>query len=299
MLRKVNQKEKRVKTKGFYPIILSRHPSHRVFRHSDILKPKCLKRSVIRFGSTTELTDEYSKNGSRVQLNTIEAIKNSASKLRMKTCFTKKEVKTAEWYILESTTNGNLKIILNGNPELKHELTKSTLPYPLIGKHIYGSRGRGNNLIQNEEELNEWLKGKTLSNYIIEKYYNFVREYRLHVSKNGCFYTCRKMLKRDTPDEKKFQRHDDNCVWIVEENELFDKPVNWEDIVKESIKALESTGLDFGAIDLRVQSAKDSKGNKRESPEFIIVEINSAPSMGDITIIKYNEELPKLINSKI
>lgn len=274
--------KKSLKTKGFYPIILSRHPSHRVFRHSEALKKLCNKRSVIRFGSSTELTDVFSVNKTRVELNTVEAIKNSASKLRMKNCFTEAGVKTADWWKAN---------------ELPEDL--STLPFPLIGKHIFGSRGRGNSFIKTVEELQAWVKGKDLSNYIIEKYYNFVREYRLHVSKNGCFYTCRKMLKQDTPEDKKYQRHDDNCVWIVEENPLFDKPTNWEAIVAESVKALKSTGLDFGAIDLRAQSAKDSKGKVRPAPEFIIIEINSAPSMGDITIIKYNEELPKLINSKL
>ena len=274
-------KKNQVKSKGFYPIILSRHPSHRVFRLNPALKKVVTKRSVVRFGSTTVLTDPYSLKGVRVEINTVEAIRNSSSKLRMKTKFTENNVKTADWWKANT---------------LPDDL--STLPFPLIGKHIFGSRGRGNSFIKTVEELKSWLKGKDLSNYIIEKYYNYVREYRLHVSKNGCFYTCRKILKEGTPEDKKFQRHDDNCVWILEENPLFDKPTNWNNIVEESVKALNAVGLDFGAIDLRVQSAKDKKEKIREFPEFIIVEINSAPSMGDVTIVKYLEELPKLINSK-
>lgn len=269
------------KSKGFYPMILSRHPSHNVFRHNDDLKKLCIKRSVVRFGSTTELDDTVARGGSRVEINTTEAVKNSASKLRMKTKFTEAEVKTADWWKAK---------------DLPQNLEE--LPYPLIGKNIFGSRGMGNTLLNNVDELKAWLKGKSLDNYIIEKYYNYVREYRLHVSKNGCFYTCRKMLKRDAPEDNKFQRHDDNCVWIVEENPSFDKPVNWNSVVAESVKALQAVGLDFGAIDLRIQSAKNNKGIPRENPDFIIVEINSAPSMGDITYQKYLEELPKLINSK-
>lgn len=269
------------KSKGFYPLILSRHPSHSVFRRNIELKKACNRRSVVRFGSTTEVDDSIAKGGSRVEINTVEAIKNSANKLRMKTCFSNNAVKTADWW---KTT------------DLPADLT--TLPFPLIGKNVFGSRGMGNTFIENVEELQAWLKGKINANYIIEKYYNYVREYRLHVSKNGCFYTCRKMLKRDAPEDNKFQRHDDNCVWIVEENPLFDKPVNWENVVEESVKALKAVGLDFGAIDLRIQSAKTAKGKVRETPDFIIVEINSAPSMGEITERKYLEELPKLINTK-
>ena len=106
------------------------------------------------------------------------------------------------------------------------------------------------------------------------------------------------MLKRDTPEEKKWYRNDDNCVWILEENENFDKPVNWVRIEEESVKALKSVGLDVGAVDLRIQSATNKKGEKRENPDFIIVEINSAPSFGDITLNKYIEELPKILLNK-
>ena len=143
------------------------------------------------------------------------------------------------------------------------------------------------------------MKGKDLSSYLFEKFYSYVREYRIHVSKNGCFYTCRKMLKTDCKEDKNaWQRHDDNCVWMVEENPLFDKPANWDTIVSECVKALQSVGLDIGACDVRVQSAKDSKGNKRKEVDFIIIEINSAPSMGERTEIEYLKELPKLLKDK-
>ena len=41
-------------------------------------------------------------------------------------------------------------------------------------------------------------------------------------------------------------------------------------LVDECVKALKAVGLDFGAIDLRVQSAKDSDGELREEPKFIV-----------------------------
>src|SRR5690606_33580405 len=163
-------------------------------------------------------------------------------------------------------------------------------------KHIFGSRGRGNTLINNQEELEAWLQGKTLNNYIFEKFYNYNREYRLHVNEDGCFYTCRKMIKSDTPEDKRWFKNDSNSVWIMEDNELFDKPVNWNSIVEECVKALKAVGLHFGAVDLRVQSRVNSKTDKvRKEPKFIIVEINSAPSFGEITSQKYIEEIPKML----
>ena len=93
-------------------------------------------------------------------------------------------------------------------------------------------------------------------------------------------------------------RNDKNCIWALEDNELFDKPTNWDDVISESVKALKACGLDFGAIDLRIQSAKNSDGELNEYPEFIIVEINSAPSFGEITKKVYQEEIPKMLTKK-
>lgn len=273
----------------YYTQIRSRHPSHNVFRNRKELKFPF--RSVIRFGSTTELPDTVANGGRRIELNSTEAIKNSASKLRMKNCFTKAEVKTADWY----THNGGRFNQWSGPASV----SISELPYPIVAKAHFGSRGNGNYLLKSQQDLQAWMQGKDLSNYIFEKFYSYVREYRIHVSKNGCFYTCRKMLKTDQKNnENAWQRHDDNCAWIVEENPLFDKPINWKQIEKECVKALNSTGLDFGACDIRVQSAKDAKGNKRKEVDFIIIEINSAPSFGERTEIEYLKELPKLLKDK-
>jgi len=282
------QKQKVVKKlTGYYAQIRSRHPSHNVFRGKAALKMPF--RSVIRFGSTTELDDN------RIEINSTESIKNSASKLRMKNCFTEAGVKTADWFTVEKI-GGGYQFISMTNKNLNIDI--ATLPYPIVAKHHFGSRGNGNYLLNSQQELQAWMKGKDLSNYLFEKFYNYVREYRVHVSANGCFYTCRKMLKSDIPKEDRWFRNDSNSVWILEENPLFDRPANWTKIVEESVKALNATGLDVGACDVRVQSAKDSKGNKRKEVDFIIIEINSAPSMGERTEIEYLKELPKLLKDK-
>jgi len=142
-----------------------------------------------------------------------------------------------------------------------------------------------------KEKAIEWFNGKEmngkkrLGNYIIERYYNYNKEYRLHVSKDGCFYTNRKMLKTDA--EERWFRNDSNSVWIREENPKFEKPRNWGVIVNECVKALNAVGLDLGACDVRVQS-------KNDRPDFIICEINSAPSFGEITLTKYQNEIKKI-----
>lgn len=277
------------KYKLFRPKIRSRHPSHDILRSN---LPKLPFRSVVRLGSTTIL------NNVDVECNSIEAIKNSASKLLMKKCFSKAGVSTANWYVANKKMDNGV-LFYEGTDEF-HSKTLSTkeLNYPLIAKSFYGSRGIGNTKINSFEELLEFVKNKDVSNYIFEEYKTYLREYRIHVTEEGYFYSCRKMLKKDTPEHKKFQRHDDNCVWIVEENPLFDKPVNWDSIIEDCVKALKSLGLDIGAFDLKVQSAKDKKGNFRENPEWIIIESCSAPSFGKITSEKYIEQIPKILIKK-
>lgn len=262
-------------------MVLSRHPSHQILRAVNKTLPLFPFKSVIRLGSTTVLTDD----NERIQINTPEAVKNSASKLLMKQKFTEVGVKTAKWFI---TTD--LEDLVNKAAELTNNWQ-----IPLVAKSLYGSRGIGNSKINNEDELVNWNNNKNLSNYIFEQFIKMTREYRLHVTDYGCFYTCRKLLKNDAP-EGTWQKHDDVCSWALEDNPSFKKPNNWDEIVQDCIKAKNALGLDICAFDVMVQGAKD--GVERINPEWNICESCSAPSMGTITGIKYIEELPKLIIRK-
>lgn len=286
----MRRKPLKKKFTSFRPRIRSRHPSHSILRAVNKTLPLMPFKSVIRFGSTTELEDTADRGGNRIELNTTGAIKNSSNKLLMKQCFTRNEVTTAQWF---RYVNGEFV-----DQATDDVVGIGDLPYPIISKNVFGSRGRGNVKHDDEESLLAWLGGKQTTKYIFERFSNFSREYRLHVSPDGCFYTCRKMLKRDTPDDAKWYRNDDHCVWIMQENDAFDRPVNWDIIVEQSVNALNAVGLDFGAVDLRIQSATNKRGQRRENPDFIVVEINSAPSFGEITTQKYIEELPKLLTKK-
>lgn len=275
---------------NFRPMILSRHPSHNVLRKGLPLMKGI--RSVVRFGSPTELNDTVAKGGIRIEINTTKAIANSANKLLMKKCFDKLNVKTATWFV----TKDGVSFVEQGGSQKTININE--LPYPIVSKKLFGSRGKGNSLLKSAEELKNLLRGKDLSDFIFEQYLNYNREYRLHVNSDGCFYTCRKMIKENTPEDKRWFKNDSNSVWIMETNPSFDKPSNWDAIVKECVKALNAVGLDFGACDLRVQSSKDKKEKIRQNPDFFIVEINSAPSFGEVTAKKYAEVLPKMILKK-
>ncbi len=227
-----------------------------------------------------------------LELNSVEGVKKSSDKLLMKEAFTKANVRTADWW---TTTDGtNFKFNNNSNAIT----TISNLPFPLVVKSRMGSRGRGNTLVNNLEELNGLLKNKTLNNYIFEKFYNYNKEYRFHVNEDGCFYTCRKMLREETPEDKRWFRNDSNSVWIVEENEQYERPSCYENIVSDCKKALKHLNLDFAAFDVRVQSEKDKKGNRRDNVDYIIIESNSAPSFGERTLTEYDTMIRSLLKKK-
>lgn len=271
----------------FVPQIRSQHPTHSHLRRSLTSQPF---RAVIRLGSTTATADCYPEKTSQqlakvVEINSVESIKNSANKLRMKTCFTRDNIRTAEW--------------LSGAGTTIRELTNwTTSRFPIVAKHIYGSRGTGNTKIDDARALELWTRGKNLPDYIFEKFYNFSREYRLHVTKDGCFYTNRKLRRNGTPDNQRWFFNDSNSNWILETNPLFDRPSNWDAIVTECVNALRSTGLDIGGFDVKVQSRVDSRNRTRQTPDFIIIESNSACSHGDVTAVKYREELNRLLNER-
>ena len=259
------------KYKLFRSLVLSRHPSHSILRVKNQTLPLLPFRSVIRLGSSTENTD------GRLEINTVKAVKNSASKLLMKQKFTEAGVKTAEMW-----TDGALN-------------DWASERYPIVAKSHFGSRGVGNTKFNTKEELEAWLPNKNLNNYIFEQFVKMTREYRLHVTKFGCFYTCRKLVKSDAPEDT-WQKHDDVCNWVLEENPSFKKPKNWDAIVADCIKAKNALGLDICAFDVGVQGAKD--GVERENPEWVIFESCSAPSMGVVTLEKYKEILPQLLIQK-
>lgn len=274
--------------------IRSRHPSCDALRR----QIRVVAFSVYRHGSVTPTAHKK-------EINTIESVKKSSSKLLMKKAFDEYKVRHLLWMPLseaklvgETLTNDKVKI-----------------PFPVVVKHTHGSRGRGNYKINNGKEFEEFLRGKTAAHYIVEQFFSGAREYRVHITEEGPVYCLRKLLKEDTPKEKRWVRNDETCNWIMEhpvirdengkfqgfraeEGEKFDKPKNWDKIIEDCKKALKSVGLDIGAVDLKVQSASDKDGKPRANPDYYIIEINSAPSLGTVTAEVYKIELPKILQKK-
>lgn len=234
---------------------------------------------------TSEILTRRKPNSRKplLEINSPKSCILSNDKIKMKRRFVHAKLPTAEWFTVKSINSGRQKIA--------YWLTQWN---SIIVKHKHSSKGNGIYLIENIDDYDKFIQAaeRPIMEYVFERYYTYSREYRLHVTKDGCFFANRKMLKEDA--EVRWHRHDNNSVWILEDNELFNRPDNWNEIVKSCVSALKSLGLDIAAFDVKVQKS-DVK-----NPKWIILESNSAPALGDITREKYKEVLLKMIeNGKV
>lgn len=247
--------------------------------------------TVVRLGSLTPI-EGITSRANVLEINKTEAIEISRNKKEMKEAFTKNGIKTANWWTFEVDDDNLYYFAVEG--DVTKDIEIENLPYPILSKSLFGQGGVGNTMHKTQKSLEDWMKGKDLSNYIFEEYYNYAREYRLHVTQDECFLSWRKLRKKDSKDRWYFNSN--NCVWIGEDNPLFDKPINWEEIKQESIKACKAVGLDICAIDVRIQSAHDEDGNERKTCDYIILETNSAASLGIKGTEAYYNQILKIIN---
>lgn len=241
--------------------VLSRHPSH-----SPLRGMKFGERVLLRLGSTTKVESEYD-----IYLNSIEAISISSNKYRMKKAFEDHRISTPTWYTYEEL--------------IKKDITDTKL-YPMVCKQIYGSRGTGNYLVHNAKEFDSFIKRRRdVSKFIFEKFCNYSYEYRVHVSKLGIFMIWQKLRKKDTPENMRWVYNNDTSVFLSPKNENFTRIPTIHILETLSLGALKAVGLDIGALDVKM----DKKGN------FKVLEINSAPSIGEQGMEIYKQEITKLI----
>jgi glutathione synthase/RimK-type ligase-like ATP-grasp enzyme len=257
-------------------------------------------RSLARLGSTTMTEMIFPRSFNKypiIEINTVKSIQNSRSKLLMKGCFAKANVKQADWYKYIYTND--MHRFQDQLFKEEHVYNIENLPYPIVAKRIFGFKGHGMVLINNQEKLEKFLNSTSkteLAGYYFEEFKNYSREYRLHCTQDECFMSWRKLRKSDSKERWFF--NSTNCNWVGENHNLFDKPVNWDKIIEDSCEAIKAVGLDIGAVDVRVQSA-NYEDKKRENPEYIVLEVNSAPAIGPIGVDIYRKKITELINKKI
>jgi len=262
--------------------IFSRHPSHNSIRNK-IYVPRN-KHIIFRLGSLST-----PRRKADLEINTVESIQNTMNKITMKKLFYASGVKSPEFYLLYNDVGGIYED--NGFKFISFEDLSNKFNYPILAKKTYRSRGRGMKKLDTKEEFLDFIENYIKNNrrhhqnpYYIEEYKNYTKEYRIHCSAlGGYFYTCRKMLKGDAED--RWYRNDSNSTWFLEDNPQFDKPETWDQIVEDCNNARKALGLFIGGADVRV----NKKG------EHMIIEMNSACSLGEKTALAYIRELEKIV----
>lgn len=252
-------------------------PKIRIYspNHScDPLRTLVLKTPIVlRLGSSKP----HDTTG-RIVLNSVEGIQISSDKRKSKRVMVDLGLHTAEYCV----------------PQTKEECIDFVFDLvdddnAVIIKKYNSCKGKGIYFIQSMGDLNNWLNDheEELRQYVFERYYDFPREYRFHVDvRHGIFYGCRKLLKNDA--EETWHRHDCNSVWILPENPKFKTPPFLGQIEEDCIRYMEEVGLDICAFDI-----------KSDNTDFIILESNTAPSLGPHGIEMYRNHLLKYYNESI
>jgi glutathione synthase/RimK-type ligase-like ATP-grasp enzyme len=255
--------------------IRTKNPSSNPLRKS-ILVPFL---AVARLGSRTATSAVFPGERRRIyECNSVESIENSRDKLRMKRCFSQGNVMQADMY------HGTFDV----NAIKRHFGISVTEGYGLVGKQIVGFQGNGMVLIQDDTQLQAFCRQHTPTNYYIERFHNYGREYRIHATQERAFLSWRKLRKSDA--EQKWFFNSINCNWVGEDNELFQKPANWNELCQASVNAMRAVGLDIGCADVRV-SATDPR-------QYIICEVNSAPALAEVGIEAYQAEIKRVLMNK-
>lgn len=236
----------------------------------DPLRATFLNRKVaLRLGSSKEhILPEY------LVLNSQEGIRISSDKRRSKQAMDECGISHAEWII----------------PTSYDDLLEFFNTYVVIIIKKYNS-SKGNNIyyIDTIDKLNHWYAQHytELNSFVVEKYYNYNREYRFHVDVNhGIFYMCRKLLRNDA--EETWHRHDSNSVWILPTNPKFKCPSFLQSIESDCKKYMRYIGLDICAFDV-----------KSNDHSYIILESNTAPCLGSVGITMYQNHFYKYYNENI
>lgn len=236
--------------------------------------------AVARLGSRTPTNEVFpnARNQKVYECNSVEGIENSRDKLRMKACFEKYDVPQADHYYnqFDPTT-------------IKRRFGISASEgFALVGKAICGFQGNGMTLIRTDAELDKFCRTHSPIAFFIERFHNYGKEYRLHATRNKVFLVWRKLRRSDAQEKWFFNSH--NCNWVGENHELFDKPSSWIDMCACACNAVASTGLDIGAVDIRVSSTNPN--------EFIVCEVNSAPALGEDGVEAYKREIKNVLMEK-
>jgi glutathione synthase/RimK-type ligase-like ATP-grasp enzyme len=116
---------------------------------------------------------------------------------------------------------------------------------------------------------------------------NVFNEYRVHVFNGKIIDVQQKRKRKNTNANRNIRNHSNG--WVFCRNNV-DVPVSLE---LASIDAVETLGLDFGAVDIASIYSEDDEGYSQYEP--MIFEINTAPGIVNTTVLKYTNAIKEYV----
>lgn len=259
------------------------------------------KRPIQRYGSFTLFSKQPTHNSlfEKFSQNQFSSFKNGSREIVIRFGVVRGEHSSNALVInplegcINAANKGRTKNILGREgfsvlPNLDPNMCTKHSDFPIIAKQHYGTQNRNNTYITSRDQLITYINNNPKGSYYLEKHIGNNFEFRVHVSRqNGCFYLLEKRHAADVPISQKWYKNDENCKWITE-NTLIN---NYAEVVSKGIvqrvkdtvyDAAEFIGLDLCACDVIYDRMED---------EVYILEINSAPSFGEITTRHYSGQI--------
>lgn len=239
--------------------IASRHPSHKnILRQGQM--PKFPVRVRVRFGS------KIPHRPCAIDFNSIPAIERTSNKLKMKVVFDRAGVRSPKYI---PNDDSGVAAIIDGY-----------LGDKIFFKTPYHSRGRGMKMYDSPQLAVSEQRDGYFEESCISK-----REFRVHVMDGEAFYVDEKR-----PRDASMKMKDRPVVKNMENGFKFRRPLRDfpDEVITESIKAVEALGLDFGAADVGLND-----------DGVWIYEVNTAPSLRTKTRKLYQKVLVKAIWKRI
>lgn len=162
-----------------------------------------------------------------------------------------------------------------------HTLVAQQAQEWLVEKHkvvartvINGHSGQG---IVMMEKPSDFIEAPLYTQYVPKR-----SEFRIHIIQGEVIFVQQKKRKSEFPEEQynpRVRTHGNGWVFCHED---VLPPV---DVIEQSVKAFNNSGLDFGAVDC-------IWNDKRQ--EAYVLEINTAPGLEGLTVQKYAEAFKRL-----
>lgn len=268
---------------------------------------------LVNFGSRSSAcyrAERRIKEKGGVVLNSPSRVGNASNKLYTKILLEEKGVPTPKFCTFQATLG-----IVTKTKRVSFKAIEAKMKFPLVAKLKKGYGGNGMKLLKTLKDVKKWRKGKSyeeLNEYILEEVFQpdlsksmefriscsplligtpFELERKVRVPQKegdpvvetrkfkdslGAIVILQKKMKNEAVERGAFGRNLNlgNSVYsrfFPRETKFGKINFNLDEGIHFAMEAVKACGLDYGGVDILFD---------KESGEWTILEVNSAPSMG-------------------